>query len=77
MPTFDEKHFTVTELSQAWNVNPETIRRIFRNLPGVLKLDSPGNQFKRPYRTLRIPESVAKQVWDDYARRQPKSRRAA
>jgi len=35
------KHFTPLELAEAWGVSTETIRQIFREEPGVLKIGKP------------------------------------
>ena len=61
MATF-ERHYSVAELAALWNLNPESIRRIFRDRPDVLKLNSPEKLRKRGYCVLRIPESVAQRV---------------
>jgi len=45
-----------------WGVSVQTIRDVFRNEEGVLKLGSNGTRTKRRYKTLRIPESVARRV---------------
>jgi hypothetical protein len=58
----DERHFTPQELAETWGVSVETIRVIFRDEPGVLKIGPDGTRFKRGYKTLRIPESVAERV---------------
>jgi hypothetical protein len=58
----DEKHFTPEELSEAWSVSIETIRSIFRDEPGVLKIGKTGTKYKRGYITLRIPHAVAARV---------------
>lgn len=55
-----EQHYTPAELAELWGVDPETIRNVFRNEPGVLKLGN--NNGKRAYVSLRIPESVAERV---------------
>ncbi len=57
-----EKHLTVTELSQLWNLSDDKVRALFRREPGVLKLATPEKLHRRGYVTLRIPESVAKRV---------------
>jgi hypothetical protein len=54
----DEKHLTPQELAEAWGVDVETIRNIFRAEPGVLKIS---NGSKRRI-TLRIPKEVAERV---------------
>ena len=62
-----ERHFTPDELAEAWNLDATTIRRIFQDEPGVLKLGKTGRRGKRDYITLRIPESVAMRVYRERA----------
>jgi hypothetical protein len=57
-----EKHYSVGDLATLWELSPDTVRNIFRDHPGVLKLDSPERLRKRGYCVLRIPESVAQKV---------------
>ncbi len=57
-----ERHFTVQEIAALWHLSEDSVRRIFRNVPGVLKLASPERRFKRGYVVLRIPESVLQRV---------------
>ena len=57
-----DRHFTVAEVSALWQLSPDTVRKIFRNQPGVLKLGSPEKGRKRGYISLRIPESVLQKV---------------
>jgi hypothetical protein len=58
-----ERHYTPQELAALWGFDQTTIRRMFIDEPGVLK---EGKQVrrdgKRPYVSLRIPESVARRV---------------
>jgi hypothetical protein len=58
----DEKHYAPADLAKAWGVSAETVRQIFREEPGVLKIGKPGTKTKRGYFTLRIPEEVAERV---------------
>jgi hypothetical protein len=59
----DEKHHTPIELSKTWALSVETIRRLFENEPGVLKIsNASGPTGRRRYKTLRIPASVAARV---------------
>ena len=53
-----EKHYSVKEIAALWGYSTETIRRLFRNEKGVLKIGSPGTRFKRQRFQLSIPESV-------------------
>jgi transcriptional regulator GlxA family with amidase domain len=57
-----ERHYSVAELAQQWNLSRDTIRRMFEDEPGVVVFKRPKRN-KRIYRTLRIPESVAKRKY--------------
>jgi transcriptional regulator GlxA family with amidase domain len=50
-----ERHYSVTEVAELWNLSRDSVRRIFRREPGVLVI---GHR----YLTLRIPESVLQRV---------------
>jgi hypothetical protein len=58
----EERHYTPQDLAEAWGVSTETVRQIFREEPGVLKIGKPGTRSKRGYFTLRIPQEVAERV---------------
>jgi hypothetical protein len=32
---FAERHYTVTQISELWNLSPDVIRRLFESEPGV------------------------------------------
>ena len=52
------------ELAKAWQLDETTIRRLFLDEPGVLKIGRPTSRGgKRSYLTLRIPSSVAERVY--------------
>jgi len=53
-----ERHYSVAELAELWNLSQKTIRRMFENEPGVLQWGSEETRSKRSYVTLRIPETV-------------------
>ena len=53
-----EKHYTVKQAAELWNVSRDTIIRQFRDRPGVLKLGHRDRKNKRTYVKLLIPESV-------------------
>ena len=53
-----DKHLTPKQLADAWGVDVETIRNIFRTEPGVLKISNAGGVRT----TLRIPKEVAERV---------------
>ncbi len=58
-----ERHFTPKELALLWALDETTIRRLFYDEPGVLKIGKTNRRDgKRDYVSLRIPESVAQRV---------------
>ena len=57
-----ERHYTPSEVGDLWRLDPETIRRLFQNEPGVMVIQSAVRKGKRPYRTIRIPLSVLERV---------------
>lgn len=65
MSVVSTKHFTPAELAEAWGVSVDTIRNLFRNEPGVLKIGDRESRFKRGYITLRIPQAVAERFTED------------
>jgi hypothetical protein len=46
MTSVSDKHYTPAQLAEAWGLSPETIRELFRNEPGVLKIGKPPSRFK-------------------------------
>lgn len=58
---FEERHFSPAEIGEQWSLSEDVVRRLFEKESGVLILSNP-KLGKRPYRTLRIPESVAQRV---------------
>lgn len=62
LPAFAERHYSPQELADLWGVDPNTIRRLFQDREGVLKIGTP-RRGKRSYTTLRIPESVVEKVY--------------
>ena len=58
-----ERHYTVKELGAIWMLSRDSITKMFRDDPGVLKIgrEQP-RRGRRAYTTLRIPESVVQRV---------------
>jgi DNA-binding transcriptional regulator LsrR (DeoR family) len=65
-----EQHYTVQEIAEKWHLSETVVRKIFRDEPGVIRIDSEERRFKRGYCTLRIPESVAMRVHSRIGQRQ-------
>ena len=60
-----DTHFTPAELAKKWHSSPNTIRRLFSEEPGVLKItaERPCRSPRRRRMTqLRIPARVAQRV---------------
>jgi hypothetical protein len=57
-----EKHYSVLELAQLWQLSEKTIRRMFENEPGVILWGVAESRSRRRYRTLRIPATVVLRV---------------
>jgi len=53
-----ERLLTPAEIAEAWSLDVSTVRRLFIDRPGVLKIGNIGGRGKRSYVTLRIPLSV-------------------
>jgi hypothetical protein len=62
-----EKHFTVQQVVELWGWSSDTVRRTFRNEPGVIAITHPERRGKRPYSRLSIPESVLVRVHERLA----------
>ncbi len=62
LPRYQERHYSVLEIAETWNLSPEVIRRIFEKEPGVLVIGNDSTRSRRGYHTLRIPESVMERV---------------
>lgn len=62
MSIHTERHYTPKQIKDMWGLSETTIRDLFADLPGVLKLEKPRLRGKRRYVSLRIPESVLLQA---------------
>jgi hypothetical protein len=62
LTTVFERHYSVKELATLWNLSDRTIRRMFVGEPGVVEWGACESRTKRGYKTLRIPQSVARRV---------------
>jgi len=59
-----ERHFTIQEIAEAWQLDPSTVRKMFAHHPRVLTITSSRLLSKsRGYTTLRIPASVMTEVY--------------
>jgi len=51
-PTPAERHYTPAEVAELWQLDVETIRRLFHEEPGVIALQAPPTNGRRAYRTV-------------------------
>ena len=57
------QHYTVAEIAAVWKLSADTIRRLFRDEPGVLVIGNQKPRYgRRRYLSLRIPEFVVERV---------------
>jgi len=61
-PSVVETHYSPAQLAKIWGLSVETIRSIFRDEPGVLKVGKTGAKHRRGYVTLRISREVVERV---------------
>jgi hypothetical protein len=59
-----DQHYVPRELAKLWHTSPNTIRRLFRDEPGVILIEPPTPKKPRKRRLIqmRIPVSVAQRV---------------
>lgn len=57
-----EVFFTVDMIAVEWNLDRDTVRKLFEDEPGVLVIQAKPSRHKRRYRTLRIPPHVKERV---------------
>lgn len=61
-----EEFYTVGDLAELLKVSESTVRRMFVDEPGVVRIGrASARSGKREYLTLRIPKSVAMRVLRD------------
>ncbi|MCL4853373.1 MAG: hypothetical protein KJZ78_18615 [Bryobacteraceae bacterium] len=60
--------FTPRELAELWQLSEQSIRRLFQDREGVLKIGDSHPRGKRAYVTLRIPASVVQRVFEERTR---------
>ncbi len=64
-----ERHYSVKEIAERWSLDESTVRRLFQDEPGVLKIGRSGSRSrKRNYVTLRIPESIVERFHSERTR---------
>jgi hypothetical protein len=57
--SFAEKHYRVSDLAGLWGLGRETVRKIVKDEPGVIKIRQ-GR--KKAHTTYSVPESVARRI---------------
>jgi transcriptional regulator GlxA family with amidase domain len=58
-----ERHYTVSELAKLWLFSENTIRRLFSQEPGVIKISRQRTRVKRGYTSMRITSRQKKCAW--------------
>ena len=63
-----DPHFSPQFLAELWGISASTATRWFQDRPGVLKLTKPSRNGGRARVELRIPFSLAMQVYQEHSR---------
>jgi len=59
-----ERHYTVRQIAEQWQLNDDMVRKIFEREPGVIAIGEPRSSGrKRRYVTLRVPMAVLERVY--------------
>ena len=57
------QNYTIQELASEWGLSDETVRKMFENEPGVLRIGKAvSRRNHRRYVSIRIPEEIAQRV---------------
>ena len=54
-----EKHYSIEQLAELWELGRETVRKLVKDDPGVMKVRM-GR--KRAHTSYRVPESAARRI---------------
>jgi hypothetical protein len=57
-PAF-ERHYRVGELAELWNLGRETVRKLVKDEPGVIKIRM---GLRKAHTIYSVPESVAQRI---------------
>jgi hypothetical protein len=57
--SFAEKHYRVSDLAELWGLGRETVRKLVKDDPGVVKIRQ-GR--KKAHTTYSVPESAARRI---------------
>jgi hypothetical protein len=65
-----EKHYSVAAVAALWDVSENTVRRIFEDMPGVLRISNPVllTRKRQPRVRLSIPLSVMNRAHEEWSR---------
>lgn len=64
-----ERHYLPREIAELWGFDESTVRRLFQDEPGVLRIGKQENtNGRRGYVSIRIPASVAERMYRELSR---------
>ena len=66
-PVTIDPHYSSQFFAELWGLSPSTVVRWFQDRDGVLKLSKPARNGRRTRVELRIPFSVAMQVYREHS----------
>lgn len=65
-----EQHYSVQQVAEMWGVSETTVRRLFEDQPGVVRISIPRmmrNRKQKPHVLLRIPGSVLARLYKQWS----------
>jgi hypothetical protein len=62
MSVATEKHYSIAEVAELWGLSWTTVKRMIEGEHGILTFGNPGSAKRKPYQTIRIPESVLQRL---------------
>jgi hypothetical protein len=69
-PIVIDPHYSPQFYAELWGTSPSTVVRWFQDRDGVLKLSKAARSGKRTRAELRIPFSLAMQVYREHTRKE-------
>jgi hypothetical protein len=61
-PVETEQHYTISEVAELWHLSRATVRSLFADVPGVLRIVRPETRTKRRFESVRIPARIVRSV---------------
>ncbi len=68
-----EHRHTIPEIVEAGHLSRATVRSLFADVPGVLRIIRPETRTKRAYESIRVPARIVRSVHEQLTHSNPNS----